>query len=91
MEHVCLSVQHREGIYWCPAPLRDEDQCSYKVRSAADVQTVPPPLVEEYVSDSMVRSDSEAPATSRRGPSKVARPRSTRQTTGKIPASQVAT
>jgi hypothetical protein len=77
-----------EGIYWCPAPLRDEDQRSYKVRSVADVQAVPPPLVDEYVSDSTVGSDSEAPATSRRGLSKVAAPRRTRQTAGKIPASQ---
>jgi hypothetical protein len=90
-EYVCRSVQHREGIYWCPAPLRDEDQRSYKVRSAADVQVAPPPPVEEYISDSTVGSDSEAPATSRKGPSKVAAPRRTQQTAGKIPASQAAT
>jgi hypothetical protein len=35
---LCLAVQHREGIYWCLAPLRDKDQRSYKVRSVADVQ-----------------------------------------------------
>jgi hypothetical protein len=57
----------------------------------ADVQAAPPPPVEEYISDSMVGSDSEAPPTSRRGPSKVAAPRRTRQTAGKIPASQAAT
>jgi hypothetical protein len=57
----------------------------------ADVQAVPPPPVEEYVSDSMVRSDNEAPATSRRGPSKVAALRCTQQTVGKIPTSQVTT
>jgi hypothetical protein len=91
VEYVCLFVQHHESIYWCPAPLRDEDQRSYKVRSIADVQAAPPPLVEEYVSDSTVRSDSEAPTTSRRGPSKVAAPRRTRQTAGKIPASQATT
>jgi hypothetical protein len=91
VEYVCLSVQHREGIYWCPAPLRDEDQRCYKARNVADVQAPPPPPVEEYVSDSTVGSDSEAPATSRRGPSKVAMPRRNRQTTGKIPASQATT
>jgi hypothetical protein len=57
----------------------------------ADVQAAPPPPVDEYVSDSTVGSDNEAPATSRRAPSKVAAPRRTRQTTGKIPASQAAT
>jgi hypothetical protein len=41
--YVCLFVQHLEGIYWCPAPLRDEDQRSYKVRNVADVQAAPPP------------------------------------------------
>jgi hypothetical protein len=70
-------VQHREGIYWCLAPLRDEDKRSYKVRSAADMQVAPPPPVEEYVSDSTVGSDSEAPTTSHKGPSKVAAPRRT--------------
>jgi hypothetical protein len=88
--YVCLSVQHCEGIYWCPAPLRDENQRSYKVRNVADVQAAPPPSVDEYVSDSMVGSDSEEPSTSPRGPSKVTTPRRTRQTTGKIPASQAA-
>jgi hypothetical protein len=89
--YVCLSVQHREGIYWCPTPLRDEDQRSYKVRSVADVQVAAPPPVEEYISNSMVGSDSEAPSTFRRGPSKVAVPRRTSQTAAKIPASQAAT
>jgi hypothetical protein len=37
MECLRLVFQHCEGIYWCPAPLRDEDQCSYKVRDVADV------------------------------------------------------
>jgi hypothetical protein len=36
-------------------------------------------------------SDNEAPATSRRAPSKVVAPRRTRQTAGKIPASQAPT
>jgi hypothetical protein len=84
-------VQYREGIYWYPASLRDEGQCSYKVHDVADVQAVPPPPVVEYISDSTVGSDSEAPAMSRRAPSKVAAPRRTRQTTGKIPASNAAT
>jgi hypothetical protein len=57
----------------------------------ADVQAAPPPPVDEYVSDSMVGSDSEAPATSRRAPSKVAALRRTRQTAEKIPTSQAAT
>jgi hypothetical protein len=30
-------VQHCEGIYWCPAPLRDEDQRGYQVRNMADM------------------------------------------------------
>jgi hypothetical protein len=83
-------LQHREGIYWFLAPLRDEDQRNYKVRDAADVQAAPAPPVDEYVSDSMVGSNDEAPATSRRAPSKVATPRRTRQATGKIAASQAA-
>jgi hypothetical protein len=91
MECLCLVFQHREGIYWCLAPLRDEDQRSYKVRDMADVQVAPPPPVDEYVSDSTVGSDNEAPVASRRAPSKVVAPRRTRQTAGKIPASQAAT
>jgi hypothetical protein len=91
MECLRIIVQHHEGIYWCPAPLHDEDQHSYKVRDVADVQAAPPPPVDEYVSDSMMGSDSEAPATSCRALSKVVAPRRTRQTTGKIPASQAAT
>jgi hypothetical protein len=39
----------------------------------------------------MVGSDDEAPGASRRAPSKVAVPRRTRQTTGKVSASRVAT
>jgi hypothetical protein len=66
-------VQHREGIYWCPAPLRNEEQHIYKVRGTADVQAAPPPPIDEYLSDSMVGSDNEAP-TARRVPSKVATP-----------------
>jgi hypothetical protein len=84
-------VQHCEGIYWCPAPLHDEDQRSYKVRDIADVQAVLAPPIDEYISDSMVGSDDEAPATSRRAPSKVAAPRRTRQTVGKISASRMTT
>jgi hypothetical protein len=38
-----------------------------------------------------VGNDNEAPTTSRRAPSKVAAPRRTRQTAGKIPAFQAAT
>jgi hypothetical protein len=84
-------LQHREGIYWCPTPLCDEDQRSYKVCDVADVQAAPAPPIDEYVSDSTVGSDNEAPASPRRAPSKVAAPRHTRQTAGKIPASQAAT
>jgi hypothetical protein len=83
-------MQHHEGIYWCLAPLRDEDQRSYKVRSVVDVQAVPPPPVDDYISDSTVGSDSEAPATSLRGPSKVGALRRMRPTAGKIPTSQTA-
>jgi hypothetical protein len=84
-------VQHREGIYSCPAPLDDEGQRSYKVRDAADVQAAPPPPISEYISGSTVRSDSEAPAMSHRALSRVAAVRRTRQTAGKIPTSQAAT
>jgi hypothetical protein len=49
------------------------------------------PPIDEYISDSMVGSDNDASASSRRVPSKVAASRRTRQTTGKIHASQVAT
>jgi hypothetical protein len=70
------------------APLRDKDQRSDKVCDAADVQAAPTPPVNEYVSDSKVGSDDEAPATSRRAPSKVAVPRCTQQTAGKISASR---
>jgi hypothetical protein len=55
-----------------------------------DVQAAPPPPpINEYFSDSTVGSDNEALAASRRALSKVTAPRRTRQTTGKIPASQV--
>jgi hypothetical protein len=57
----------------------------------ADVKAAPPPPVDEYVSDSTVGSDNEAPATSCRSPSKVVVPRRTRRTTWKIPTSQAAT
>jgi hypothetical protein len=91
IEFLRLVVQHREGIYRCPTPLRDEDQHSYKVRDVADVQAAPAPPIHEYVSDSMVGSDDEAPATSRRAPSRVTALRRTWQTAGKISASWAAT
>jgi hypothetical protein len=75
MKYLCLVLQHREGIYWCSALLRDKDQHSYKVRDAADVQAAPPPPVDEYVSDSSVGSDNGAPTSSRRAPSRVTAPR----------------
>jgi hypothetical protein len=38
---VSLSIlsccQHHEGIYWCPAPLRNEEERNYKVCAAPDV------------------------------------------------------
>jgi hypothetical protein len=43
MQCLRFVFQHREGIYWCLAPLRDEDQHSYKVRDVVDVQTAPTP------------------------------------------------
>jgi hypothetical protein len=86
-----LFFQHREGIYWCSAPLCDEDQHSYKVCDVADVQAAPAPPIDEYGSDSTVGSDNEAPVVSRRAPPNVAAPQHTRQTAGKIPASQAAT
>jgi hypothetical protein len=91
IEFLHLVFRHREGINWCPAPLRDEDQCNYKVNDVADVQAAPVPPVNEYVSDSTVGSDNEAPATSRRVPSKVVAPQHTRQTAGKMPTFQAAT
>jgi hypothetical protein len=57
----------------------------------ADVQAAPAPPIDEYVSDSTVGSDNEALTASCRAPSKVAAPRCTRQTAGKIPTSQAAT
>jgi hypothetical protein len=74
MEYLHLVLQHRDGIYWCPALLRDEDQRSYKVHDVADVQAAPAPPINEYISDSTVGSDNEASAVSRRAPSKVAAP-----------------
>jgi hypothetical protein len=91
MKCVRLIWQHREGIYWCPVPLRDEDQRSYKVRNVADVQAAPPPLVDGYVSDSTVGSNDDTPGMSCRAPSKVTATWRTQQTAGKIPASQAAT
>jgi hypothetical protein len=91
MEYLLLVLQHHEGIYWCPATLHDEDQRSYKVRDATYVQAAPPPPVDEYISNSTVGSDNEAITSSRRAPSRVAPPRRTWQTAGKIPASQAAT
>jgi hypothetical protein len=83
--------QHRKGIYWCPAPLRNEEECSYKVRAAADAQATPQQCIEEYISDFSVGSDDDAP-TARSASPKVAAtaPRRTRQTTGKMFASRVA-
>jgi hypothetical protein len=86
-----IVLQHREGIYWCPAPLRDDDRRSYKVRDAADMQAAPAPPIDKYISDLTVGSDDEAPTMSRRAPSMVATPRRTRQTAGKISASRAAT
>jgi hypothetical protein len=75
MEYLCLVLQHREGIYWCPALLRNEDQRSYKVRDTADVQAAPPYPVDEYVYDSTVGSNNEASISSCRASSKVVAPR----------------
>jgi hypothetical protein len=77
--YVLSCFQHREGIYWCPAPLRNEEERNYKVRDAANVQAAPQPPIEDYISDSSVGSDDGAPAT-RRMPPKVATsaPRHTR-------------
>jgi hypothetical protein len=56
-----MCFQHHEGIYWCPAPLRNEDQRSCKVCDAADVQAAPTPPFDEYVSDSMVAGTETIP------------------------------
>jgi hypothetical protein len=74
----CLDFSASRGIYWCLAHLRNEDQRSYKVCDATDVQEEPPPPVDEYLSDSMVARDDEPPTMSRRAPSKVAAARCTR-------------
>jgi hypothetical protein len=60
MKYLGLVLQHREGIYWCPAPLRDEDQHNYKVRGVADMQAAPAPPIDKYISYSTVGSDNEA-------------------------------
>jgi hypothetical protein len=62
MEFLSLTLQHREGIYWCPALLRNEVQRNYKIRDVANVQAAPPLPVDEYIPDSTVGSDNEAPA-----------------------------
>jgi hypothetical protein len=53
------------------------------------VQAAPPPPIDEYLSDSTVGRDGEAPSM-QRVPSKVAAPRRTWQATGKISASRAA-
>jgi hypothetical protein len=63
--------QHREGIYWFPTPRHNEDESIYKVRAAADEQAAPQPPIKEYISDLLVGSDDDAPAT-RRAPPNVA-------------------
>jgi hypothetical protein len=40
-----------------PGTTRDEDQRSYKVCNVADMQAVPAPPIDEYVSNSTVGSD----------------------------------
>jgi hypothetical protein len=55
------------------------------------VQAASVPPVDEYVSNSTVGSDNEATTTSCMAPSKVAAPRCTRKTAGKISTSQAAT
>jgi hypothetical protein len=87
IEYLRLIFQHDEGIYWCRAPLRDEDQRTYKV---GDVEAASAPPIDEYVSNSTMGSDNKAPPTSRRAPSKVAAPRRTQQMARKIPTSQAA-
>jgi hypothetical protein len=60
-----------------------------QVRDAADVQAAPPPPIDEYLSNSTVGSDDEAPAA-RRAPSKVVALRHMRLAMGKISASRAA-
>jgi hypothetical protein len=74
MKYLGLVLQHREGIYWCPALLRDEDQHNYKVRGVVDMQAAPATPIDKYVSDSTMGSDNEAPVVSHRAPSKVVAP-----------------
>jgi hypothetical protein len=63
---VCF--QFCEGIYWCPALLRNEEDQSFKVCAAWDVQVPPQQCIEEYISDSSVGSDDEGPTTRRVSP-----------------------
>jgi hypothetical protein len=65
--------------------MHNEEELIYKVRDVADVKAAPQPPIEEYISESLVGSDDDAPAT-RRVPPKVATfaSRHTRQATGKI-------
>jgi hypothetical protein len=69
--------------------LRNEEDRSFKVRAAGDVQVPPQQCIEEYISDSSVGSDDEGP-TMRKAPPKVIAsvPQRTRQTVGKMSMSQ---
>jgi hypothetical protein len=69
--------------------LRNKEQRSYKVCDAADVQAAPSSPINEYLSDSTVGSNDEAPAVWRAS-SKVTAPRLTQQVRGKIPTSRAA-
>jgi hypothetical protein len=72
-------------------PLRNEEVRSYKVRATAEGQVTPQKCIEEYISDSSMGCDDDAP-TARRVPPKVATsvPRCTRQTAGKMSVSRAA-
>jgi hypothetical protein len=72
--------------------LCNEEERNYKVRDAADMQAPPQMPIEEYISDSSMGSDDDAPTT-RRAPPMVATfaPWCMRQATGKILASWATT
>jgi hypothetical protein len=47
-------TQGCEGVYWYPASLPDEDERSFKVRAAKDIQAPPQQYIKDYLSESTV-------------------------------------
>ena len=62
--YVCLHtdeliVQSREMDFWCPAPLPNDVEPSFKLRSSEDYKAPPADLVEGYLSDSSIEADED--------------------------------